>query len=184
MKYSNGIVYHGNWKNSKREGTGWLALRNGDKFEGRVDDLWNVNEIIEVLNGDVFKGEWKNGQKHGKGVFTLKNGDKIEGNWVNDVLQSMVKIEYSNGDKYEGEVKDESFQKHGKGVLFFHNGSKYDGYWSNNKEIGQGKYTLECTGRKYEEFWEEGSVQHSILTFTNGTKFRAVWKEVAGIEEK
>jgi len=208
MKYSNGNIYTGKWSCDKREGNGVLTSRNGDKFEGTLqNDLYNGRGIyiwadgeeyegnftnslrdgygtMKYLNGDIFRGDWKKDKRHGKGDLTSKDRRRVEGTWESHILQPRVKIYYPNGDRYEGEVRDETFQKHGKGVLFFHNGGKYDDYWSNDKEIGQGKYTLEHADRKYEEFWEGGSPRNSIIAFRDGAMYRATWKEVKEPEEK
>ena len=43
---------------------------------------------------------------------------------------------YANGDKYDGEWKDN--KKDGKGILSCANGDKYDGNWANDKRNGEG----------------------------------------------
>jgi len=202
MKYPTGAIYKGEWKDDKREGNGiityesetkfegiWINNRrngfgkqiciNGEEYEGNWTDSYrNGNGTMKYANGDIFKGEWEKSERHERGLYILKDGRKVAGNWINDDLQPVVKIEYPHGNRYEGKIKDESFQKHGKGTLFFNNGGQFNGCWDNDTEIGKGKYTLECSDRTYEEFWEGGRVCDSVLTIADGTKYEAIWKEV------
>jgi len=45
-------------------------------------------------------------------------------------------MKYYNGNKYEGNWKDDMF--YGSGKLTYKNGSSYDGNWVNNEKNGQG----------------------------------------------
>lgn len=74
------------------------------------------------------------------------------------------KIEYANGDVYEGELRDgqphgwgvlrspdakhegewKNGKKHGKGVLKFADGDAFEGDWKEGQKIG-GKYTWSST---------------------------------------
>ena len=47
---------------------------------------------------------------------------------------------YNNGDKYEGEVKDN--RKNGKGIYCYADGEKYDGEWRNDNKNGNGKIQI------------------------------------------
>lgn len=152
MKFHNGNLYQGEWKNDKREGKGTLLEENGSKYEGYWKEntfngvgkyVWKTGEeyegnwlnghrygkgTLKYVDGRLYSGHWKK-KKHGEGILRLKNGDTLEGKWVKNVLQPVVKIEYSNGDRYEGEIKPQNFKKHGKGILTFLNGNQYHGHW-------------------------------------------------------
>ena len=58
------------------------------------------------------------------------------------------KIEYSNGDIYEGEFNEIGL-KNGKGIMKYNNGKIYDGNWENNKKNGNG--LLCCNNEDYEK---------------------------------
>jgi hypothetical protein len=67
---------------------------------------------------------------------------------------------YADGDKYEGEWKED--KRHGKGVVTYagQNGTiseKYDGDWVDGKMHGFGKYYYN-DGGVYEGEWFEGQV--------------------------
>jgi hypothetical protein len=61
---------------------------------------------------------------------------------------------YSNGDKYEGEWKNDTKDGKGKeikklvGTYTYSNGDKYDGDWDKNKKSGKGSFFLNYFNRK------------------------------------
>jgi len=55
-------------------------------------------------------------------------------------LHSIGLFEQENGDKYEGDWKDDL--KNGKGVIYYANGEIYDGEWKNDKYCGKGKRVI------------------------------------------
>ena len=59
IKYSNGDVYEGNWKDDFKHGYGKMT--------------W--------ADGAVYEGNYKEGVKHGYGKMTWADGDVYEGNW-------------------------------------------------------------------------------------------------------
>ena len=68
--------------------------------------------------------------------LTFSSGECIEGDCVN----GQGTILYSDGEKYEGGIKDG--MKHGQGVTVYKNGNTYVGGYKNNKKHGQGTYTV------------------------------------------
>jgi hypothetical protein len=74
------------------------------------------------------------------------------------------RIEYANGDVYEGELSDgqpcgwgvlrspyathegewKDGKKHGKGVLKYVDGDEYEGEWKEGKKFGQGNFRFSC----------------------------------------
>jgi len=61
MKYSDGSVYEGDWKDDKRHGTGKYTSSLG-----------------------TYEGEWSHDQRNGKGIMRYANGDVYEGSWSAD----------------------------------------------------------------------------------------------------
>ena len=71
-------------------------------------------------------GEWKNNKLHGKGSVTHPSGNKYVGEYKNGIRNGNFTVTYANtGDKYVGEFKDNTFNGHGK--LQFYNGDYYEG---------------------------------------------------------
>ena len=64
-----------------------------------------------------------------------------------DIVSFYAKITYSNGDKYEGQFKDDKY--HGQGTKIYSNGDKYEGEFKDGKYHGQGTHTLK-NGIKFE----------------------------------
>jgi len=54
---------------------------------------------------------------------------------------------YHNGDVYEGEMFD---TRNGKGTLTCANGDKYEGEWKNDKKEGKGTVTLKVIRKRRE----------------------------------
>jgi len=59
---------------------------------------------MKFANGDVHTGQWFNDKQEGQGVLHKVSGKKLEGIWEEGDL-SKGKIEYENGDIYDGELK-------------------------------------------------------------------------------
>ena len=78
------------------------------------------------------------------------NGDKYDGEWKNDLREGKGIMKYNNGDIYDGYWKND--KKDGKGIMINNNGDKYDGYWKNN--LREGKGFLMQNNVKYEVNWK------------------------------
>ena len=65
--------------------------------------------------------------------MNYNNGDKYDGEWKNDLREGNGIYEYKNGDKYKGEWKNDL--RNGKGILYYKNGNiKYEGKYLNDKK--------------------------------------------------
>mgnify|MGYP003849388355 CR=1 FL=1 len=47
----------------------------------------------------------KNGKKHGKGTFIYANGDKYEGEFKNNIFHGDGTLIFADGTKYKGNFK-------------------------------------------------------------------------------
>lgn len=71
-------------------------------------------------------------------------GEIIEASFTNGVInEGKIKILYSNGDYYEGDVKQG--KRNGKGIHYFKNGDVYEGDYLRDKRIGKGKMSFTDT---------------------------------------
>ncbi len=84
---------------------------------------------------------------HGKGTMNRASGNKNTGNWVDGNITGQGTFVWANGDRYEGQFKDN--KKHGKGKMDFAEGDKYTGDWVDGKRTGQGIYSF-VGGNRYE----------------------------------
>lgn len=84
MKYSNGKIYEGEYKEGKKHGKGKM----------------------KYPNGDVYDGNYINGVKSGKGTYSFNNGDKYIGNFVKDKKEGMGEYFFADGRYYKGEFRN------------------------------------------------------------------------------
>ena len=84
-------------------------------------------------------------------------------------------LNYSNGDKYTGELLDG--KKHGRGTYTWSNDSKYEGDWSNDKIQGYGIFTW-SDGSKYEgDFLNEKRHGQGMYTSVKGDIYEGEYKD-------
>ncbi len=92
-KYSDGVKYKGQWKNSRLDGQG----------------------TITYLDGSKYVGQWKNNQRHGQGTYIYPDGSKYVGQWKNGQMNGQGTLTYFGGRKYVGQWKNNSYIKNPKG---------------------------------------------------------------------
>ena len=74
---------------------------------------------------------------------------------------------YPDGDKYDGEWKDD--KKHGQGTYTFADGAKYVGEWKDDKYHGKGTFSF-ADGRKDVGEWENDELNgYAIQYNADGT---------------
>ena len=125
---------------------------DSDLYCGWYDDKGNREGLGMYLwdDGCCYVGQWKNHHRHGEGCYYDENG-KLEykgkyfnGKEVGDnsayLWQELTfgVINYENGDKYVGELKDG--KKHGQGLYLWINGDVWYGKWYGGKRDGYGIY--------------------------------------------
>ncbi len=86
-------------------------------------------------------------------VVEFPNGDRYEGQVRDGLLDGWGVYYFSNGDRYEGRFRSDL--KHGYGVLYFHNGDVYKGAFSNDRRDGEGTY-LFAGGARYTGQFRDG----------------------------
>lgn len=83
-------------------------------------------------------------------------------------------LNYTNGDKYEGEILNG--QREGKGTYFYHNGDKYQGIWSQNKKHGMGTMFYK-DGNMYVGQWKNSEKEGiGVFYSKNGDKYEGEYK--------
>ncbi|XP_001948570.2 MORN repeat-containing protein 3-like [Acyrthosiphon pisum] len=66
MRWNDGAIYQGHWRNKEHDGRGKLT----------------------EVNGNVYAGQWRNGLRHGEGVYVFKDkGQLMEGVWIGGELK-------------------------------------------------------------------------------------------------
>jgi hypothetical protein len=165
-----GQVYKGEIQKGSREGQGILTVPDGSKYIGGYKfDQRHGFGIEYSSNGQIQRqGMWD------AGFFTesLKN-ELPKGNFT-------TSIEYPNGDRYDGEIKDG--KRTGKGTYTFFKGAYtkpdvYDGEWVDGKQNGNGVFTY-ANGEQYIGEFRNGFFSgQGSFTYENGNKYIGEFKD-------
>jgi hypothetical protein len=101
-----------------------------------------------------YEGDFsENNLMHGRGWLEFKNGDRYEGEFKNDKMEGRGVLTDLSGDRYEGEFKEN--ESEGNGVSFYQDGSRYEGEFKNGLKEGFGKYFF-AHGDRYEGEFRNG----------------------------
>ncbi|KAG5476719.1 hypothetical protein CUR178_03892 [Leishmania enriettii] len=134
MRYYNGDVYEGQWRDNCRHGRGKLRKMDGEEYDGDwAFDQRHGNGKIMYPNGSLFKGSMEYDQRNGEGVMRFANGDEFFGTFRRDRIEGHGTMRYRNGDVYEGA-------------------------WRDQLRHGQGKYTLKRTGATMHGEFQSGLI--------------------------
>ena len=143
VKYKNGAIYEGDFKDGKENGYGTTKWPDGAVYVGKFKNgLWHGQGKMRWANGEVYEGSFMNGFRHGKGKSTRPNGEF-----------------------YEGDYRDGL--KHGKGMYQWVDGSVYVGEWLDDNIHGRGKWRDE-NGVVYEGNLKEGGINSLSLLLQDG----------------
>jgi len=186
MKWKDGSVYKGLFKNNKMHGKGTFSFANGNEYVGQmINDNIEGEGTMTYSNKDQYIGQWKNCKRNGKGTFTTTDkkenttstyvcqwkDDKKDGHGTYSKKHNKLNI----SETYIGQYKDDN--KHGQGTFTWDNGDKYVGQYKDNKRNGQGTFTG-AKGDKYTGQWINSKF-HGQGTYTNpkGEKYIGLWEE-------
>jgi len=95
MKYENGDIYNGEWKDDKNS-YGEMKYENGDVYIGEFyGDFLDGDGIMDYMNGDVFDGLWEYNSLI-IGTITLANGE------IRSIKEEVKELTmpFSNGNEY------------------------------------------------------------------------------------
>ncbi len=172
--WPSGAHYEGEWKNGKFNGKGTLTYADGSVYEGEfVDNEKNGEGIWTKSDGTVVTENWIYGKK--VETLTLEDGT-YTGGVTDGKPDGQGKMEYTNGQVYEGEWKNGV--RSGQGRCTWPDGGYYDGEWANDKWNGQG--TNYIGGSKDVSFYVGGFVDgerdgHGIYTWPSGDSIETEW---------
>ena len=132
------LKYVGEIKNGLPNGQGRLTHHNLNQWLGEFKDgKLNGQGTFTLSDGRKYVGEYKDGIPNGQGTHTFGKGDfegdKYEGEYKGGIPNGQGTYTSSNGEKYEGEWKDE---KPWNGTYYDKDGN-IKGKFVNGKEIHQ-----------------------------------------------
>ena len=128
------------------------------------------SEPIKFKNNNIYYGNWnEDNQMEGYGVYYINDRKIItEGVWLKGNIV-FGRIFFSNGDIYEGEIKN-SFP-HGKGKMIYSNNEKYEGEFQNGEMTGKGKFIF-SDKTEYDGQLENGLFNgRGKMKWDNGTEY-------------
>jgi len=147
-----------------------------NKFSKQLNNL-----IINNMNYQEIKYNNKNGRKRyigqvlngipeGKGTMHWNNGDRYEGEWKNNKKEGRG-IYYLGdgefkGDRYEGDYKNGKAEE--KGIYYYANGDRYEGEFKNGKREGKGIYYFANGDRTIVEFLNDKPIGKHVKLTING----------------
>gem|GEM_PF-1600329 len=175
-----GVVYTGSFSNNAMHGKGRITWPDGSWYEGDwVKDLRTGKGIYHWADNSAYDGEFLNNERSGQGKFTDANGNTYSGGWLNNKYNGRGTFTWVNAngkpDVYEGEWK--AGNRTGKGVFTAANGLRYEGDFVDGAYSGTGKL-ITSTGDIYESTaWSGNSFSAGTFTQKGGTAVAGIMKD-------
>ena len=151
--YPNGDSYEGSLKDNKKNGKGVflqstnISFKRPVRFVGDFQDDIFLSGFVDVYIDDFSSINWES-TSFDRFHVILNNG-VFSGNL----------IDYSNGDRYEGDIHE--FKKHGKGIFTKSNGEIITGEWKDDKLI-KAIVTKESLYQKIAKFYDNNDFSNVI----------------------
>ena len=154
-----------------------------EKVVSTVTPQTKINDILSELKNiiaNIYKIINENNRKTIKSKKSTTSILTIESN-QSEGLDHKTEIYseiYSNGNKYEGEIKNG--KREGKGIMEYNDGHRYEGDWKNDLRDGKGVYCFknnESNKDKYEGEFKNGKAEgKGISYYNNGDKYEGEYK--------
>ena len=135
-----------------------------------------VNEsvkAVEIETNGKYTGNRVDGKKIGEGTYEWNNGDKYEGEFKDDLMHGKGKLTIVGKGTYEGEFV--RGKKSGEGTFKFINGDRYIGEWVDDKMQGSGQYTF-ANGDYYKGTFANNQFNGSGTYTKDGKSYAGTWK--------
>ena len=138
----------------------------------------NIINKFKYLMNIYNKMIGKNARINKKGIIHLNNGDRYEGDYKNDKREGKGIYCWKDGSKYEGDWKNSL--KEGKGIYIWKDGDKYEGDYKNDKREGKGIMHYNSgkwEGDLYEGEWKNDKKEgKGIYCWKNGDRYEGDYK--------
>ena len=113
-QYSNGDTYMGQMKKDIREGKGILIRNKTSSFIEEIKEAIETKKIIfYCADKEACKKKFPTHKLNGVELFFYE-GDKYEGEFRNDKMNGKGIMTWNNGNIYEGDFKNNFFDGEGK----------------------------------------------------------------------
>ena len=152
-----------------------MGMKKGNRKKCRKF-ICRMMWIMILLTCTCMKFEGQNVLASGevqKQVLNYSNGNRYEGEVVNNRPHGFGILYCANGNHYEGSWTDGRIQ--GKGTLYWANGNRYEGDWADDKRQGKGTFYW-ADGRRYEGDWADDKRQgKGTFYWTDGRRYEGDW---------
>lgn len=154
-------TYSGQYMLGKRHGYGQMVYNDGAVYAGHWrNDLCDGDGVYIGVTGEMQVGNFREDYLNGVAKINFPNGDVYEGQCLNNVRHGEGTYTWKeNSSTYAGEWKDGV--RHGKGTYIWADNANFDGSFENGVLHGRGTYTNK-TGHQYQQVWEKGTRTASI----------------------
>jgi len=112
--------------------------------------------------------------KSNRAILEYSNGERYDGEIIDGMRNGFGTYYYKNGERFEGNWYKN--QKHGRGTFFDKSGEVYEGMWNNNKKEGVGTYYYNNGERYYGEWKNDKKQGRGIINYGDGQKFIGQFK--------
>jgi len=135
--------YQGERLNMKKHGIGAMRYPNGEVYIGYwKDDKKHGEGSYYHADGSVYQGAYTKGKRHGEGQYSNPDGSTYTGSYFDGNMDGFGIYEWPDGTSYTGTWKEN--KRHGYGCARGSDGSIYDGRWENDIMIGIGVPFIDC----------------------------------------
>lgn len=179
MKWPDGRVYKGNFKNGLEDGYGECVIPNkGQDKPDTYRGQWKEGKIhgfgkYKYGSGEVYEGCFCEGQRHGYGMLSAgklarTSSSIFIGQWVHGKKTGYgVHDDITRGEKFMGFWLDD--QRHGSAVVLTQYGIYFEGSFKENKMSGSGLLVSEDDTVFHGEFSDDWTINgKGVLTLANG----------------
>ena len=116
------------------------------------------------LNKGHYHGQIYGGIKEGYGICYYKNGDKYEGNWKDNKKDGKGSFYYNEKEEvYKGNFIND--YPNGNGIYYFKNGDRYEGLFKDGKKHGEGTIFF-ANGGRFQGFFKN-NLKHGKGIYKN-----------------
>jgi hypothetical protein len=153
----------------------WCAAR--PNLVRKLDDGTTTCRVFHhnFADGRKYKGDWRDCVPRGQGRINYPNGNTYEG--ANEALapSGAGAMSFADGSRYEGEWRDGV--PYGRGTLHFADAAGfYVGEWQRGRQHGAGEMSWTLTGDSYAGEWRSSAMHGSgLYLYADGSFYEGEW---------
>jgi len=164
LRYANGDVYNGEWRDLSATGWGRIVRVDGSSYEGQwLRDAAHGEGVETFVDGCLYRGSYRQGMKQGHGNIQWSNGTEFIGQFRTNGFDGEGQYKWNDGREYSGQWAKNQFHGHGK--MSWPDGRRYEGQYAHDRKEGTGTFVW-GDGRRFTGSWKDGK-QHGIGVFTD-----------------